>query len=206
MSRHKQMNNHHSLNTKWTLWEHRSKDSDDDSWMDQFYPVATVDTVEKLWLLWGHYPKPSTLFAGSKPDDSPPLLKRDGRTSRVLGLCVFKDPIPPETRAKDDAGVAFTGLRSILEIDTNHGGLKSYDDVWTNLVLTLLGEEVVSSSDLNGVWLANRTRKGFLTTSIRLRLELWWASHLDEAQVDALKNKLVHALNHKELRTGWRIR
>jgi len=194
------------LKTKWTLWEHRSKGPEDDRWIDQFYEVASVESVENLWLLWGHYPKPSLLFAGSKTDEAPLLLKRGDRASRVLGLCFFKTPVPPETRATNAKGEAFTGLRSILEIDTNFDDLKTYDQMWENLVLTLVGEEVVFSSDLNGAWLANRTRKGFLTTSIRLRLELWWDSRLDEAQVNALKDTIVQAVGREELRTGWRIR
>jgi len=37
------MDDTHPLNTEWALWEHRSKDVDDDCWMDQFHPAATVE-------------------------------------------------------------------------------------------------------------------------------------------------------------------
>lgn len=211
------MDNTHPLKTKWTLWEHRSKDPDDERWMDQFYPVATVDSVEKLWLLWSHYPKPSVLFAGNEKGAPPPLLKRGDRTSRVLGMCFFKDPVPPETKATNGDGIAWTGLRSILDIDTSFEELPLYDKMWERLVLTVAGskdggkdggKEVLSSNDLNGVWLANRTRKGFLTPSIRLRLELWWASHLNETEVEELQKKLGTAMNHNTLLQDliWRIR
>jgi len=192
--------------TKWTLWEHRSKGPDDERWMDQFYPVATVDTLENLWLLWGHYPKPSLLFAGSKPNEPPPLLKRGERTSRVLGLCFFKEAVPPETKATNAKGETLTGMRSIVDIDTSFDDLKAYDSVWETLLLTLVGEEVLLSADLNGAWLANRTRKGFLSTSVRLRLELWWAAHVDGVQAETLKDELVKAISHNNVLGGWRIR
>jgi len=197
------------LKTKWTLWEHRSKSPDDERWMDQFYDVAVVDTVEKLWLLLGHYPAPSSLFAGHKSGDPPPLLKRGERVSRVLGLCLFKDPVPPETRAVDSEGMAWTGLRSILDIDTSFEALPKYDKVWQRLLLTLVGEEYVASDKVNGIWLANRTRKNSVTSStssIRLRIELWWASSLHECQAEELKDALVKAVGHESLNTGWRIR
>lgn len=200
------MDNSHPLKTKWTLWEHRSKDVDDERWMDQFYPVATVDSVEKLWLLWGHYPKPSALFAGHDKGAPPPLLKRNDRTSRVLGLCFFKDPVPPETKATNETGEAWTGARSILDIDTSFEELPTYDTMWKKILLTIASEEVVSADDLNGAWLANRTRKGFLTPSIRLRLELWWASHLtDEVTIKAKEETLTKALNFPSL-SVWRLK
>lgn len=184
-------NEDHPLPAKWTLWEHRAKSPEDKRWMDQFYQVATVDTVEKFWTLWGHYPKPSTLFGGDGPGDPPPLIARGDRTSRVLGLVYLKDPIPPETRATRDDGAPWTGLRSILDVETSFDALVSWDGIWETLVLTSLAKE---SDALNGVWFANRTRKSFLPGTIKLRMELWWSSDLDREAIGVEMESLTTSL------------
>lgn len=199
----------HPFKRQWAWWEHRTKGATDVKWMDQFYKVAQVDTVEKFWILWGHYPLPSVLFAGTAPSDPPPFIIREGRSSRVLGVCLFKEGVLPETRAKRLDGTPWTGLRSLLDLDTHFDEMKTWDEVWEVCCLALLGEATLDGDMVSGIWLANRTRRGFSAGVMRLRLEIWWSHGLTEGDVLTSIEKLTHVVQShtgKDLKDGWRIK
>jgi hypothetical protein len=91
-----------------------------------------------------------------------------------------------------------------LDIETTFTEMKEWDTIWETLVLTVVGESLVPSTELNGIWLANRTRKGFLPGAIKLRLELWWSSDLDEARIQAKTREMTRAV--KQGWNDWRIK
>lgn len=178
------------LSSKWVAWEHRAKASEDVSWTDQFLRVCEFDTVENFWVYATHYPPPSTLFRGSSPGKPPPKILRRGRESRVLGIMLLKNSVPPETRAKDSMGERLTGGRLIGDVSTSFDGLKNKSDrLWETLCLIAIGS-ILPDDLVNGVWICNRTK--WEDVSIKLRLEIWLSPRGVEESDSVLKILAEH--------------
>lgn len=180
----------------WVVWEHRAKDPERDvKWKDQFYRVTqgtTLDTVTKFWQYDHYYPKPSTMFCADPTTKKPPALLREGRESAVLGMLMFRDGVPPETRAKGDDGAPLTAHRFIAEIQSKESDMKRlWDRAWTTLRLLAVGETLHKNA-INGVWVANRTR--FDSGCVKLRFEVWFGQGVDADRAQDLVRNVASVI------------
>lgn len=212
MEQHTQTNEHseHPLKRSWTWWEHRAKSIHDKSWIDQFLGVADFFTVEMFWAIWKHYPKPSILFAGTYPGDPPNYIQRGDRTSRVLGILCFRTPVPPESRAKRSDGSRWTGERSVVNVNVQHGELDKIDKLWENFCLLTIGEPVVPGDVMSGVWIANRTSRSSSSYNpkvVNVRFEIWWDASLCHDKVVSWTESFHKCADiHKIIVEDWTIK
>jgi len=191
------------LKQKWVVWEHRQKHPDDKGWMDQFCQVAPLETAEAFWQFFTHYPKPSTLFRGVAEGFLPPAIKRGFRTSRVLGILMMKDPVPPETKAKREDGSPWTGERYLMDARMTFDELPLWDTAFETMLLGCIGE-TVSSDAINGVWLANRTKE---PTAFHLRIEVWCDAKASREEIDeAIKTLEDVVVHHSDVKLSFSMK
>lgn len=191
------------LKQKWWMWEHRQKHPDDKEWMDQFYKVAPLETAQSFWEFSTHYPKPSTLFRGVAEGFLPPAIKRGFRTSRVLGILMMKDPVPPETKATREDGTPWTGERYLMDARMTFDELPLWDTAFETMLLGCIGE-TVSSDVVNGVWLANRTKD---PASFHLRIEVWCDAKASRDDIDsAIKTLEDIVVRHSDVKISLKMK
>eukprot|EP00736_Rhodelphis_marinus_P003099 Rmarinus@m.16315 len=132
----------HPLHTNWSLWFDRAdKKVNANQWRDCIKKVKTVDTVEDFWCLFNNIPTPSKLSMGSN-------------------FHFFREGIEPswEDKANEGGGKWVVSLPRPRRDDI-------MDECWTNLLLSLIGENFEDGELICGAVISLRKQND--------RISLW---------------------------------
>ncbi|KAI9280632.1 translation initiation factor eIF 4e-like domain-containing protein [Sporodiniella umbellata] len=149
----------HSLLSTWTLWfDNPGKKTSAQSWADNLKEVITIDNVEDFWSTFNNVCKINHLSSNSN-------------------FHLFKEGIRPEW---EDPANAEGGKYGIQFPKSKAGD--SINEHWMNLLLAVIGEQLVASEDICGAVVS--VRKTYY------RLALWTKSSKDEEQIEKIKAQL----------------
>lgn len=175
----------HPLQTGWALWEHRAADGQSRTYEENMAKLVEFATVEDFWRAWNNVPKPSDIFFDGKSH------KKVGERM-IESLSLFKAGIKPEWEDKANRTGGEWFVRKALP-------LPFLDDVWTKLVLGMIGETLDSGDEITGARVVDKSAKG----KTIYRLELWFRT---KAAMEDLKKALHDALNDPKKPFAWEFR
>lgn len=160
------------LNTAWSIWEHREGAL---TYGGNMHQLCTFNTLEEFWGYWNNIPKPSEMFGDSN-------VKRKFVNRTVSSFSIFKDGIRPEWEDPENENGGEWSIRKRLFPE-------SLNQVWDNLILGLIGEDIDPVNEITGARIVHRTRKG----QDFIRLELWLRTR-DRDLADQIRDRLLKTL------------
>jgi translation initiation factor 4E len=164
----------HPLHNSWCIWEHR--DEKGSSYGDNLHLLCTYSTVEEFWGYWNNIPSPShALFDGITP--------RRFVNRTVQSFSVFKKGIRPEWEDPQNSVGAEWAVRKRFNGP-------SLDELWTKLILGLIGETIDPDDEVTGARVIHKNRKD---TDL-FRFEIWLRSR-DLAKADQIREAVLECMN-----------
>ena len=144
------------LNDTWNFYFHAKNDSK--KYADNTTKIAQIKTIKDLWEVYNNIPKPSELF--SEYDAPQKIIKKTKEIPNAISI--FRDSSYPQ-----------------WEHDTNRNGyewsmrkqknIQESNDLWINLIATILGESFDKSELINGIRIVDCS----IEHKIIYRYEIW---------------------------------
>lgn len=166
---HEDNGQEHPLNSKWCMYFRANKDKEYNATETQ--KLAEITTIEQFWQVLNHMTLPSNIQKRISPN-----------------LMFFRNDIKPEWEdpTNENGGVwgfSITG-RNLRE---------KINELWIETLISLIGEQIVHSEYITGVYLQKRQRED--------RFQLWTRNAPEEIKIDIgrhFKQILISLMNDLE--------
>jgi len=167
------------LRYTWSIWEQIMQSNEKAAaYSDATHKVAQFMTVQEFWKLWNHMPQPSELLEQKR------MVREQSDGLHVIdAIMIFRDNIRPEWEDKMNA----QGGHFQFQLKPNLGG-GQVDEYWNNLVLGMIGATIEPANMITGIRLVDKL-SGPRAANV-IRLEVWFTSMEDNAQVQTLKKNI----------------
>jgi len=167
------------LRYPWSIWEQIMQSNEKAAaYSDATHKVAAFSTVQDFWKLWNHMPQPSELLEQKR------MVREQPDGLHVIdAIMIFRDNIRPEWEDKMNA----QGGHFQFQLKPNIGG-GQVDEYWNNLVLGMIGATIEPANMITGIRLVDKL-SGPRAANV-IRLEVWFSSMEDNAQVQTLKKNV----------------
>jgi len=167
------------LRFTWSIWEQIMQSNEKAAaYSDATHKVAQFSTVQDFWKLWNHMPQPSELLEQKR------MVREQPDGLHVIdAIMIFRDNIRPEWEDKQNAN----GGHFQFQLKPNIGG-GQVDEYWNNLVLGMIGATIEPANMITGIRLVDKL-SGPRAANV-IRLEVWFNSMEDNAQVQTLKKNV----------------
>lgn len=140
----------HYLHTSWTLYAHTQSVST--TYRSAYKQIGKFNTIEDFWKLWNNIPSVVDIY------ESRVMIQN----KHLIAYSLFRDDILPEWEKTNNINGSEWGCREMLSKEI-------IDNIWKNLVLSCIGENV---SNCVGVRYINKCNK---TRNIH-KIEVWMNS------------------------------
>ncbi|CEM08011.1 unnamed protein product [Vitrella brassicaformis CCMP3155] len=175
----------------WSIWEQiqpgTSGGVDNKNYDEQTHKFANFSTIKDFWRFWDFIPQPSILL------DSRRMVRenKDGSTSYVDGIMIFKENIKPTWEDPKNADGGHLQFQ-IKPKDVASPG--QMDEYWNNLVLGVIGKTVEPYDIITGLRLVDKVNTGRSPQSATVRIELWFAK-ADNDERETLKKNVEEIMS-----------
>ena len=147
---------HLPLHRDWTLYFHAKDKSK--KYIDNQKKLIDISDVKTFWGTFNNIPKPSEMFSDGRS------IKRIKSTGQIpSALSFFSKGIDPSWEDPMNENGAEWSIRKFKDIS-------GVDELWTNLLVTLISEDFENSEHINGIRIVDCTRE----TQIMYRIEIWF--------------------------------
>lgn len=129
----------HPLHTSWTLYAHTQSVST--TYKSAYKQVGKFNTIEDFWKLWNNIPSVVDIYEGRITMQNKPLI----------AYSMFRDDILPEWEKTNNINGSEWGCREMLSKEI-------INNIWENLVLSCIGENVSNCVGIRYINKCNKTR------------------------------------------------
>lgn len=176
------------LQYSWVLWEQVSSEfsrGNNTNYQDCMKPLATFNSVQGFWQLWNKLPQPSDLL-GQK---SMSRIAEDGMSRTVDALMIFRENVKPMW--EDPAN--HKGGHFEIKITPTEYPPNMVDEIWNNIVLSVIGGGIDSFPLVTGVRLVDKLN----ISSCHIRIEIWYTHSEDAGAFMALQKDLQRCMSER---------
>ena len=129
----------HSLQTSWTLYVHTQSVST--TYKSAYKPIGKFQTIEDFWNLWNNIPSVVDIYEGRVMISN----------KHLIAYSLFRGDILPEWEKTNNINGSEWGCREMLSKEI-------IDNIWKNLVLSCIGENISNCVGLRYINKCNKTR------------------------------------------------
>ena len=129
----------HTLNTSWTLYAHTQSVST--TYRSAYKQIGKFNTIEDFWRLWNNIPSVVEIY------ESRVMIQN----KHLIAYSLFRDDILPEWEKTNNINGSEWGCREMLSKEI-------IDNIWKNLVLSCIGENVSNCVGVRYINKCNKTR------------------------------------------------
>ena len=176
------------LNREWSFWENyepKDKDKKNYDYSLLLKNIYTFTDLISFWQFWNAYPgsTPSNIFYNGEYIRYYFIEKY-----RIIAMNLCQNGIRPEWEdEKNKKGKVLT-LEYVVSNDLDRF-MKTVEKTWTNLMLSVIGENLLYSNYVNGVRFIDKTQLGG-GKRIMFRFEVWTNKNITEDELASLKEYL----------------
>jgi len=149
--------------------------------------LCEIATVEDFWSAFNSLPKPSQIFFDGK-------MRKRFSDRAVESFSIFKKNIKPEWEDPMNAKGAELVCRKAFPP-------QQLDDLWTNLVLGIIGETLDPADEICGVRVVDKS----VNSRVQQRFELWYKKN-DESLAGDLRDRLSSTLGKSAVQCKWDVK
>ncbi len=165
----------YTLNDTWCVYFHAKNTQK--NYSDNTTKLIEFNDINTFWGTFNNIPKPTDMF--SEIGIPQKVLKRTGEIPNAISL--FRKNSYPTWEDKSNLNGFEWSIRK-------YKNFHEMNDIWSNLIITVVGEFYEHSEKLNGVRIVDST----IDNKIMYRLEIWFS---DKKYKDYFETKIKELLN-----------
>jgi hypothetical protein len=176
------------LNREWAFWEnYATKEKSGTGYCDLLKEIYTFEDIISFWQFWNNYPGNDTKKIFYNGEYITYFFKEK---YRINALNLFVKGIRPEWEDEKNAKGKIFMLE--YEITNNKNDIEQFlsaaNEIWSKLLIYLIGEQLPYSENINGVRFVDKTKLG---KGAVFKFEVWANKNMtNKDEIETLKNFL----------------
>ena len=174
------------LKRTWSFWEnYEGKSKNQLLYSESLKEIYSFDNIIAFWQFWNKYPGNETksiFFNGE-------FLKYFFKEKyRITAMNFFEKGIKPEWEDEKNKKGSILTLEYIVDKGLEEF-LSRVDNLWTKLIVLLIGETIPYSNNINGIRFVDKTKFGHFK-SVMFKFEIWVNKNMKEEELKEIKQLL----------------
>ena len=174
------------LGRPWSFWEnYESKNKTKLDYSESVKEIYTFDNILSFWQFWNKYPGNNSreIFYNGE------YLKYFFKEKyRITAMNIFEKGIKPEWEHEKNIKGKILSLEYIID-DKLKDFFNKADELWTKLIILLIGETIPYSNNINGIRFVDKTKLGY-HISVMFKFEIWVNKNMKEEELEEIKKLL----------------